>query len=78
VAKGRHNTAGLSLGREYIGARHGNARLTEAQVRQIKASDAPGRALARRYGVAEQTICNIRKGRRWAHVATPAPEAGAP
>jgi hypothetical protein len=68
VAKGRHNTAGLALGREYYGERHGAAKLTERQVREIKMSDEQGRLLAARYGVAEQTICNIRKGRRWAHV----------
>jgi hypothetical protein len=44
-------------------------RLTRVQVAEIKARPATrGRALAREFGVSEQTICDIRKGRIWADV----------
>lgn len=50
------------------GERCGTAILTEAQVREIRCSVEPGCELARRYGVAQQTICGIRKGRTWGHL----------
>jgi hypothetical protein len=50
------------------GERCGSAKLTELQALEIMASKDPGCQLAQRYGVAQQTICNIRKGRRWTHL----------
>lgn len=55
------------------GSEHPFARLTEAQVSEIRARWAAGtrgrgRELAAEYGVAESTICGIAKGRRWKHV----------
>lgn len=50
------------------------ARLTVAQVTEIKANTERNTDLARRYGVNESTIRGIRAGRSWAHVA-PAPRA---
>lgn len=43
-------------------------KITEAIVREIKASAEPGKALAERYGVSPQLITNIRKRRVWKHV----------
>jgi hypothetical protein len=42
-----------------------NVKLTLEQAREIKYSDASGRYLAKRFGIAEQTVCGIRKGRAW-------------
>ena len=50
------------------GERCGAVKLTEDQARVIMNSSEPGCDLARRYGVAQQTICNLRKGRTWAHL----------
>jgi hypothetical protein len=52
------------------GERCASAKLTENQAIEIRDSKEPGCDLARRYGVAQQTICNIRKGRRWNHIGT--------
>jgi len=46
-------------------------RLTQGEVRTIKIELAQGvihRILAKKYGVAEQTISNINTGKRWSHV----------
>lgn len=45
------------------------ARLTADDVRTIRASKESGKELARRFGVSPQTICDIRKGRKWQHVS---------
>ncbi len=44
-------------------------KLTEEIVRQIKSSTESGKVLAARYGVSTGLICNILKGRTWAHVS---------
>ncbi len=51
------------------GERSAKARLTETQAREILGSKERGCELARRYGIAQQTVCGIRKGRKWAHLA---------
>ena len=51
------------------GSRHANSVLTEAKVREIRASELPTRVLAERFGVSTVTIGLIRKGRAWKHVA---------
>lgn len=57
------------------GERHGMAKLTEADVREIRAtyvrgsSDLGQYALARRFGVAQTLIGNIVRREGWAHVA---------
>lgn len=57
-------------------ARHGTsnrgeqcavAKLTAEQAREIYQSRERGCELAKRYGVTQQTICNLRKGRTWTH-----------
>lgn len=50
------------------GERCGSAKLTEAQVIEILRSPERGYEIAKRFGLAQQTICNIRKRRIWAHV----------
>jgi hypothetical protein len=50
------------------GSAHGMARLTEAKVRSIRASNKTTRQLADKYGVAIVTIQAIRSGRLWRHL----------
>lgn len=53
----------------HLGSDHHNAKLTEEDVRQIRASpEVPGVKLARAYGVGPSVICGIRKRRTWKHV----------
>jgi hypothetical protein len=56
VAKGRHYKGG------------GKKKLTEAMVMIIKLTDESGPALAKRFGVHEDTIYAVRAGKTWAHV----------
>jgi HNH endonuclease/NUMOD4 motif-containing protein len=58
----------VAAGTSNAGSRHGMSRLTEDQVREIRTSSLGGRAVARLFGVSEQTVCGIRKGYRWRHV----------
>lgn len=51
------------------GSRHGLAKLTEADVRAIRAVDGLSHAkIGRLFGVSGSTIDDIRSGRRWKHV----------
>jgi hypothetical protein len=57
-------------GRQAKGSAHGNAKLTEADVRGIKrllGQGVPGLELGRRYGVGSQLISKINTGKLWAH-----------
>lgn len=56
-------------GRQARGERQGRAKLSDDDVRAIRASAARIVDLAAQYGVAETTISNIRHGKRWTHVA---------
>lgn len=47
------------------GERHGRAKLTEADVRQIRASTESTRAAGARFGVSHSVIASIRHGRIW-------------
>lgn len=61
VAKGRHAR----------GERHGNAKLTAANVLEIRhrrAADESLLSLARAFGVSDQTISDVVLGRLWSHV----------
>lgn len=54
------------------GEKNPNAKLTEADVRAIRADPRGSRLLEREYDVSRQTIDKIKSGRLWAHVsATP-------
>lgn len=46
------------------GRAHRGYKLTDDDVKSIVASSESGKNLARTYGVSQQTICDIRKGRR--------------
>lgn len=58
----------LIHGTHSAGEKNGNARLTEAQVREILAirGTTSQASIARRYGVTPQTIYEIYKGKTWA------------
>ena len=62
IQKGRDKKRGLR------GEDHNLAKFTEDQVMEIRASDERGKDLAKRYGVAQTTIFDIRKGRSWKHL----------
>lgn len=53
------------------GSENGRSKLTDDQVRYIRDNpeNLTGAKLARKFGVSAATICLIRKGERWAHVA---------
>lgn len=61
-AKGRGKTP------DVVGEANAAAKLTEADVLSIRASDQSGADLARHYGVSRTTICEIRKRKTWAHL----------
>ena len=50
------------------GMSHTSAKLTENDVREIRASSETTAALARKFGVAENAIASIRNGRTWRSV----------
>jgi hypothetical protein len=50
------------------GSDHYNSKLTEQQVREIRASDEQHKTLAKRYGVSRPTVTNIRARRIWSHL----------
>lgn len=61
----------VNKGRIRHGSAHGNAKLSEVQVAEIRSaltSGVRGADLARRYNVSPQLIYDIRKGRGWLHV----------
>jgi len=51
-----------------VGELHGNAKLTEQKVREIKTSSEASGTLAKEYGVKRITIWEIRSGRSWKHI----------
>lgn len=58
-------------GRDLTGERHHQAKLTEAQVIEIRrrrAAGEQGRSLAREFGVTESAICSIHNRRSWRYV----------
>lgn len=56
-------------GTQMLGENHHKAKLTEDDVREIRAANATTRALARVYGVSQVTIHHIRTRKLWKHVA---------
>lgn len=70
-----HNLAYVDPAEHYASHRQGEANsqaiLTEREVREIRrqlGKGARGTEVARKYGVAPQTIYSIKSGRTWAHV----------
>lgn len=55
--------------RDAVGEKHGNSKLTESQVREIRSSSKTGRYLAVEYGVSFQTISEIKLRKKWKHIA---------
>lgn len=51
------------------GEHNHQAKLTEAQVREILTSSDTGVALAARFGVSPSTISLIRRGKKWRHLS---------
>lgn len=60
--KQRHRGGGAQGVRQHL------SKLTDDQVREIRAANATQDELAKRYGVSQTTISNIRRGRTWRHV----------
>jgi hypothetical protein len=54
-------------GRSRRGERHVQARLTEAEVAEIRASSLSSRRMSEKYGVCSRHIRGIRQGRFWKH-----------
>ena len=57
----------VAKGRPPFGARWGG-KLTDEQVREVRASTEPIRVIAPRYGIAHSTIAAIRRGQRYGRV----------
>ena len=55
----------VSKGRTAAGERHGFAKLTEGQVRAIRASGLLSRELAAQFRISQSNVCNIKSGRCW-------------
>lgn len=66
--KADNNADRNKKGRQAKGTTHAKARLTETQVREIRASALPTRELSRRYGVAPPTIRCIVARRTWTYL----------
>lgn len=58
----------IQHGTQAHGEGHGNARLTESAVREIRSSSLSAIALAARHGVAVRTIYSVLQWRTWRHV----------
>lgn len=56
-------------GRRAIGERHPQAKLTDTEVRAIRAALGTQREIAARYGVSHATVGMIQRGEIWAHVS---------
>ncbi len=50
------------------GESHGESKLTDSAVREIRSSPLTGRALAAQFGVSESAVSLVRRGKSWTHV----------
>lgn len=65
----------MEKGRDgFSGERNPHARLTDAQIQEIRTSTEPGRAIAKRLGVSCPTISEVRRRKLWKHVTAVAAE----
>ncbi len=55
-------------GRDQRGERHWAVKITEKHAREILVSDESQSVVAARYGIAQQTVSDIKTGRLWAHL----------
>jgi hypothetical protein len=62
-----HNK-GRARKRVLFGSDHGNSKLDEDKVRQIRASSASDSKIAQQYGVSRATVHAIRNWQTWKHV----------
>lgn len=60
VAKGRANRA--------VGENNGSHKLTSSQVEEILGSSEKGTSIAKRLGVSDTAVSNVRRGRTWKHL----------
>jgi len=58
----------LIHGTENIGTRNGKTKITEDDVRVIRAAPPILKPLMERYGMSRHGIAKIRSGKRWSHV----------
>jgi hypothetical protein len=70
IAKGRKVVGWNPANKPPIrkGEEHGNAKLSEVQAREIKASSEKTALLCEKYGVKRDVIKRIRSGRSWSHL----------
>lgn len=71
LSKGTHadNVADkVAKGRGISGQRHYRAKLTDDQIREIRASDMNQYELAKLYGVSQPTVSEIQNRKVWAHI----------
>jgi hypothetical protein len=61
-------SASLTLGRRKAGAANSQAKLTDEQVREIRASTSRGTLLAKRYGISACLVSLIRNRKAWTHI----------
>jgi len=55
-------------GRQPLGERNGQSKLTEEEVRHIKTSDRPAKRLAREHSIHQNTVRSILRGDTWSHI----------
>jgi hypothetical protein len=63
-----NQTDKVAKGRSAAGEKNGNRKLTVAQVKAIRASAAPTKALAKRYRIDVTQVYNILARKQWRHV----------
>jgi septin family protein len=68
VTKSQNAHHKVNVLRLHVGDNHPNAKVTEAIVREIRASKETGVVLAARYGISRCTISVIKNGKAWRHV----------
>jgi hypothetical protein len=67
-ADNTHDMISKGRARGAEGVKHHNHRLTEDQVRGIRAAIGPRRAIAERFGISPYHVSSIRLGRKWKHL----------
>ena len=66
----KENAADRTLhGNTKRGVDHARSKLTEEAVRIIRSSDEPYRLLAKRFGITEPYVGDVKRGQGWAHVS---------
>lgn len=69
VARGERHSSKTHPERVPRGMNHGMVKLTDQQVREIRAAvDVPGNVLAKQYGVSKAMISRIRNKKSWKHL----------